>query len=423
MSRPNDLINRVTRAWRNLAFTCALGIASVSCMDHVNRMPPPVTSPSTQNPSTFVVKKLDFSQFEFILQEGHLQSAKGHLSEEFIQEYAEELELIAVATGEKSTEAYKHLPQDLMRTNPLELVLISQEYKEITPAIFSNFGNDTLDVVNKHATELDQIIEFSGGNAYEVCQKMPSEFFKKHPKLMVRTAKIARGFTPDVYEIMLAYYKNEKQWKQKLDVWEFNKEKHGITHFHRYLGTPLLKENVKNKDKKYKPHHPVALIIHNQNDWNGAFAGGWYWHELEELVPAYKIFTYEVAEEKDMLKFIKETYLRSGNKEINVWLVGGHGTQISLNLGLSGKKDSIWTREGMKDYDKYYLDITDEKQLKEYTKYFSPHVLVPLISCSTGEGKAGADNLANTLGNVFPQGIIFAPTISTHLKRLNLNKN
>ncbi|MBR9683560.1 hypothetical protein GOV03_03390, partial [Candidatus Woesearchaeota archaeon] len=27
------------------------------------------------------------------------------------------------------------------------------------------------------------------------------------------------------------------------------------------------------------------------------------------------------------------------------------------------------------------------------------------------------------LGNVFPQGIIFAPTISTHLKRLNLNKN
>ena len=189
-----------------------------------------------------------------------------------------------------------------------------------------------------------------------------------------------------------------------------NNEKFGITFAERYFFTSILQDNLKNLDPAYNASKPVAVLIHTIHDPSaveGAFATINYQWQLEELRTKNKLFVFEVGTCSAALAAIAKIGSKFG--PISTLIFGGHGTQKALNLGATTNhpEDQMEYYEHEPDS---YLSVLHESRLRDHATHLSLDAVIGLISCSTGKGKEGADNLANSVARALPGRTVYAPT-------------
>ena len=233
------------------------------------------------------------------------------------------------------------------------------------------------------------------------------------------------------------------------DLTKQNLEQFGITHPHRYFfpyelslatssivpwsnprildannfDVSLLTENIRNLDPVYHADRPVALVIHNRFDWNGAFEDPMYIYQLRKLADGYKLFIVEVDTQADAFRQLQRIATLHGvdaagkpKKPVSVLVIGGHGNPNALTLGYTPLKDTIQI-DDLRRFDSQYLTVQDGAQFKTAAPFIKNNGEIVLVSCSTGAGGACATNLATTISENIPHARVHAPTVSTHTER------
>ncbi len=186
---------------------------------------------------------------------------------------------------------------------------------------------------------------------------------------------------------------------------------YGIEYFGRYP-KELLEELLRSEHPRHRKSDPIAFVIYNKNDWNGAFYQSA--DLLLKLMKTHKIFIIEVKHDREISKRIGEflSFHKSrfggfftGGK-IDTLLIGGHGNPKGIRLGLSKGSSSRITS-------------SDMKMLKMLRQYFSKKPTVILESCSTGRGEyAIGARISRALG-----ARLFAPRRSGSLKNIELGED
>lgn len=142
---------------------------------------------------------------------------------------------------------------------------------------------------------------------------------------------------------------------------------------------------------------PLAVVFYSPKDWNGAFKH----NDLDELTKGYRLVYREIETDHQMIRELKES---TQNRPTSLLVLGGHGEQTATHWG------------GWGILERTLLDLSDHKQLKEadFGSCLAPGGHVILQSCSTGEGRENARNIANMMGDVIPHATIYSPTIPTN---------
>ncbi len=188
-----------------------------------------------------------------------------------------------------------------------------------------------------------------------------------------------------------------------------NKE-FGITEFYRYAAGYMLEQNIANLDPKRDQGKPVAVIVHNKADWNMTFSHMFYIRQLERLGKYYRVICFETDTEEGLFSALEKS---AAYGKIDLVVLGGHGTQIALQLGKTDRGDAVQKREDLGEDEAKYLDVTDEEQLRKMDRYLAPDAKAILVSCSTGKGGETADNLANAVSRAFNGKEVFASPTPT----------
>lgn len=175
-------------------------------------------------------------------------------------------------------------------------------------------------------------------------------------------------------------------------------EQRGIEYFFRYSKETLeeMNSNLK-KSKKEIRKKPVALVLYNKYDHNGAF-----YHEprhFESLFRGYSVLIVEVGSEKEFVERFEEIGKKYG--PIELVDIGGHGTAGSIQLG---------RRE--------YIDITDRKLLQKLKQYLVADPTVVLESCSTGKDENSVGALISEVWGAHA----IAPEVPTSLPRFSVDE-
>lgn len=179
-------------------------------------------------------------------------------------------------------------------------------------------------------------------------------------------------------------------------------EKCGIKYFGRY-SKEMLEEAYASLVPEYKKDRPLLVVVFNQSDDDGAF---YYEREmLDDLRKYYKVMLFEACSDKEFNKIIKKT--ANQYKKIDTLIIGGHGDEDSIELGLEALKEEL-----------NYLDLTDKNELKNLKKYFVNNPTVVLISCSTGHGKKSFGKLLSKIWNA----TVWAPDKPVGLKEFVLTE-
>ncbi len=186
----------------------------------------------------------------------------------------------------------------------------------------------------------------------------------------------------------------KKQYEERMN--ELNLKVEGENKKRYSLPTLDLVSRNWNSEKADKP---VALVILNRNDWNGAFLN------IDELYYSlsdkYYLLITEASEEEEAQEQLKKAKEKFG--AISFVLIGGHGEPSQINLG-----------DG--DGEKYYIDNKDKdffNVLKDSTR---DGAVVVLQSCSAGKGDS---SIAEEL-SMGSQRTVFAPTCPSNIRRFVL---
>jgi len=206
-------------------------------------------------------------------------------------------------------------------------------------------------------------------------------------------------------EIKSASYRYDQYYEPRLNILNSVKQ-FNISKFQRYRGTDLLETIIENVADT-SSSKPVALIILNKNDHNGAFNRDN--DQLEKLTKAYKLFIYETNSDTGAYKIINQTYQTQG--EISVLGLGGHGTMQSLILGKYSWLDNST------------IDLSDENELREHSHCLADTAIIILDACLNGKEEEKGDNLANMAARVFPGREVYARTISSSSNELFFDEN
>ncbi|RLE39339.1 hypothetical protein DRJ17_01300 [Candidatus Woesearchaeota archaeon] len=169
----------------------------------------------------------------------------------------------------------------------------------------------------------------------------------------------------------------------KIEDAKFLHEKYGLNGDNIVLYL-FLKLNEKNL-RLYDTDKPNCLFIFPRSDWNGAFTNKIYFQFFRNLNLFYDVITRKVATEDEVYELIKET------PNIELLILAGHGSQTSLSLA----EVDLRLFEATKG-EKYAIDIFDD-EFKEYLNMLHPNATLFNISCSNGQGKNHAINLANVM--------------------------
>lgn len=194
-----------------------------------------------------------------------------------------------------------------------------------------------------------------------------------------------------------------------------------ITEFpRRFRSLKTIHAIWQNKEKAPPPDKPVALLICTKNDEDRAFAQ----YPLEDRFVEsglFHVLYYEVSEEKDVYRLLKEVS-KGGKQPIHTLVLAGHGTKETL--ALDGKDD--WGIVGLgglpiEGEEALYIDVRDfrDGEWDQLDHYLSPTGQVLLASCSNGKGGEGSDNLANAFLKKVSKGVrIYSAQGDTNISNL-----
>lgn len=151
---------------------------------------------------------------------------------------------------------------------------------------------------------------------------------------------------------------------------------------------------------------PVALLLYNTNDWNGAFA--------QSSLPRtfldsgkFRVVYREVSSDEEAQRAIAETCAKSGGK-IHTLVLAGHGQPKELGLG-----------KGKNAFDESSdIDRGDFKSgvFRHLDDYVDESGQVLLYACSNGQGGKRGRNLANAVARRLPPSVrILSSRISNNL--------
>lgn len=187
------------------------------------------------------------------------------------------------------------------------------------------------------------------------------------------------------------------------------------------------------KDPNFEKKKPIALLVMNKDDYNGAF----FRPDLyDTLLIAYRPIVTEVDNDSTALERIKSVSKKYGSSILLI--PAGHGAENSLYLGQTGADE---LKEDEDPPEASFIDLSDFQQYGgkgALEKYLKKNALVILFSCSTGGNAEGTDspNLvqSDTTGNSqFPNlmtmwGVltnrkVIAPSTPTSISKFVLDKN
>ncbi|MCK5461238.1 hypothetical protein KAI58_04605 [Candidatus Gracilibacteria bacterium] len=248
--------------------------------------------------------------------------------------------------------------------------------------------------------------EFASYNNLQALQMM--KFFQVSPKNLKRYCKQYPngGYEVD-YHLVDAVVLSEYERGNLPEKFRQFLEKHNLSFPSRYP-VSILRQMQNGYESVERQGKPTALVVIGKNDWNSAFQSD---SELyKTLLKVYNVYIYEVATEKDFLNTV-DGFGKQGTK-IDFMVIGGHGYPQGINFS------SVRT-----DYDQAYLDTSDGDDLKNLGQYFSKDANISLMSCSTGKGGVGADNIANTISASLGGIKVFAPNKPTSIRSYVYNEN
>ncbi len=179
----------------------------------------------------------------------------------------------------------------------------------------------------------------------------------------------------------------------------------------RLRSRELINEVIKNRKDLCDDGKPRALFVIAKKDWNNAFSEPDVHERMEELMKrGYKVFYYEAGTDLGFYQALKEV---GRVKATDVLVLGGHGTQGSINLGAT---DSVFFSDD-------YIEDSDAFMMSQQRVYLNKGSTIILYSCSTGKGGKGADNIKELFQKSFPDSRVFAPTEDAHCFRPDFDDN
>ncbi len=127
---------------------------------------------------------------------------------------------------------------------------------------------------------------------------------------------------------------------------------------------------------------PNALLIYPTSDYNDAFEKKEAIALFHEIQKAYDVKVAFATEDNDVAPAIDSV------PDIELLILGGHGTTTNLNLGGDNSEGNI-------NYDERYTIDTSDNELGDALNKLHPNATIFLNSCLTGANKSSGDNLAN----------------------------
>ncbi|MBI5227854.1 hypothetical protein HY988_04675 [Candidatus Micrarchaeota archaeon] len=345
------------------------------------------------------------------------------LSEYFIKDpkrFADQFADIIKSVGKNQNDVFEVLASDkiarLFVKYPDQFIQLARVAKDHTSYVFKSLANDLiLDPFIKDPKKFtDAFVEMTkiaGVHAIHALYLLRNpevrEFFANSSstfKRIVRARAFARqlGVSQDGEILLNLVWGLTILGEEKIKTLY---QAFGITYFLRYTKNTLdetYKNAISNSDK------PVALIVFNKCDFDGAF-----YREgltLDGLTKFYRVVIVETDNEKDFYERVEAT---GKSKKISLLIIGGHGTPQSIRLG--GKHiepDSVNLSDEEKLDGRYELDLTDEEEIKHRNirQWMAPNSTIALIACATGllESSIGA-----MISSSFGAKILYAPRFNS----------
>jgi hypothetical protein len=224
--------------------------------------------------------------------------------------------------------------------------------------------------------------------------------------------KVAFNVNFNIYKFIPAEIKKEftKEYERILkDLQDLD-----IEFLKRFKSPKVVQEIIKNrKNLRGSDSRPLAVIVYPKKDGRGAFEN----NQIEELIKrGYRVVYFEAKTDKEAFDAL---IAATAARPADLLVIGGHGDRTHLALGADDPaKSEIENEEN-------YIDLSDEEKMKKnnLSERLAKRSVIILESCSTGEGKEGANNVANLLRKIFPHSMVFAPVTPTSVVHYNYDEN
>ncbi len=163
-------------------------------------------------------------------------------------------------------------------------------------------------------------------------------------------------------------------------------ERFGIVNFGRWP-EKMLEDQYEKRDDNKSPH---GVIIFPRADWNGAFHDKIFplMDLREQIEGKYNLRVYECGSKLELGQALHKAYQEYG--EISFVLLGGHGSESSIQLGNKRRGGAIFPSDIL-HWDKVARSYTDQikGRVRQLSELFIDNPTIILSSCSTAAGKEG----------------------------------
>ncbi len=161
------------------------------------------------------------------------------------------------------------------------------------------------------------------------------------------------------------------------------------------------------------PDRRLAVVVMTQHDHNNAYEAYPLVDQLQEQGLAV---VYLEADDEAALDELAEVVAGSGQL-IQTLVIAGHGSPGALLLG--SETIPVWQDESG------YVDISDfhHGDYADLNELMAESSNLLLYSCSTGFGREGANNLANTFAQFMPGVRVYSPTMPTNVNHVQVNND
>jgi hypothetical protein len=186
-----------------------------------------------------------------------------------------------------------------------------------------------------------------------------------------------------------------------------------IEFLQRFRSIESVQEIIKNRRylNEIEPR-PLAICIYAKKDRNTAFEK----NQIEDLIAnGYRVDYFEAGTDKEVYNALIDA---TSGKPAELLILAGHGTQTQITFG-----SDEFARSEIENRDKY-IDLSDENEMRKrvLSKCIAKNAVIILDSCSTGEGKQKAKNVAGLIRAIFPESTIFAPTKPAIIEKYEFDK-
>ncbi|HSX19299.1 MAG TPA: hypothetical protein VLE91_04170 [Candidatus Saccharimonadales bacterium] len=223
-------------------------------------------------------------------------------------------------------------------------------------------------------------------------------FLKKWERTAYHTGSDPNQPEPDPYLYLGQNLKNIVLLEERQPgICTFLNQEFGIVNFGRFPHQMLLEQyqQANNSDT------PYGVVLYPAEDYNGAF-----YHDKDAFLSLNKqlrgkyLVRFGEAESKyDIGRKLIDLRKRYGKQKISFAVIGGHGTETSIEFG--------------GDDPKHILKAEDLKGrgVGRTSEFFEPHPTIVLVSCSTGAKNGIAQQMSETIG-----ANVVAPAGETNIK-------